>query len=192
MYNIVIFGAPGAGKGTHANILAQRYNLYHLSTGDCLRQEVASGSALGMQIKDIMNRGELVNDDIVTKLVNKSIIEDPRGILFDGFPRTERQAMVLDLLLRLYHQALSCVVRLDVPRDELVRRIHDRALVSGRTDDADDNIIRKRLKEYENKTFPVLDYYRTSGQLITIDASGSIEQTQERILKAVADRIEGR
>lgn len=192
MYNIVIFGAPGAGKGTHANILAQRYNLYHLSTGDCLRQEVASGSALGMQIKDIMNRGELVNDDIVTKLVNKSIIEDPRGILFDGFPRTERQAMVLDLLLRLYHQALSCVVRLDVPRDELVRRIHDRALVSGRTDDADDNIIRKRLEEYENKTFPVLDYYRTSGQLITIDASGSIEQTQERILKAVADRIEGR
>lgn len=147
MHNIVIFGAPGAGKGTHAAKLAEHYNLLHLSTGDCLRQEVTTGTELGKEIKAIMDRGELVSDLIVTKLVNKAIVVDPRGVLFDGFPRNEHQAFVLDMLLRIYRQALSCVVRLDVPKDELVRRIHERALISGRTDDTDDNIIRRRLEE---------------------------------------------
>ena len=190
MNNIVIFGAPGAGKGTHAEKLAQRFDLYHLSTGDCLRKEIASGSALGQEIQATMNRGELVSDDVVTKLVNKAIIEDPRGILFDGFPRTERQAIVLDMLLRIYRQAISCVIRLEVPREELVRRIHERAILApGRTDDSDDAIIQRRLDEYENKTFPVLDYYRVSGQLLTIDASGSIEQTQARIAEGLRERF---
>lgn len=186
---MVIFGAPGAGKGTHASILAERYDLYHLSTGDRLRQEVASGSPLGKEIQAIMNRGELVDDDTVTKIVNKAIIEDPRGIIFDGFPRTVRQAVVLDLLLQIYHQRLNCVVRIDVPRDELVRRIHERAVISGRHDDTDDAIINRRLDEYENKTFPVIDYYRQNGVLLTVDAAGSIEETRDRIAAAVAEKM---
>lgn len=186
---MVIFGAPGAGKGTHASILAERYDLYHLSTGDRLRQEVASGSPLGKEIQAIMNRGELVDDDTVTKIVNKAIIEDPRGIIFDGFPRTVRQAVVLDLLLQIYHQRLNCVVRIDVPRDELVRRIHERAVISGRHDDTDDAIINRRLDEYENKTFPVIDYYRQNGVLLTVDAAGSIEETRDRIAAAVAGKM---
>lgn len=189
MNNLVIFGAPGAGKGTHASILAERYDLYHLSTGDRLRQEVASGSPLGKEIQAIMNRGELVDDDTVTKIVNKAIIEDPRGIIFDGFPRTVRQAVVLDLLLQIYHQRLNCVVRIDVPRDELVRRIHERAVISGRHDDTDDAIINRRLDEYENKTFPVIDYYRQNGVLLTVDAAGSIEETRDRIAAAVAEKM---
>lgn len=189
MNNMVIFGAPGAGKGTHASILAERYDLYHLSTGDRLRQEVASGSPLGKEIQAIMNRGELVDDDTVTKIVNKAIIEDPRGIIFDGFPRTVRQAVVLDLLLQIYHQRLNCVVRIDVPRDELVRRIHERAVISGRHDDTDDAIINRRLDEYENKTFPVIDYYRQNGVLLTVDAAGSIEETRDRIAAAVAEKM---
>lgn len=189
MNNMVIFGAPGAGKGTHASILAERYDLYHLSTGDRLRQEVASGSPLGKEIQAIMNRGELVDDDTVTKIVNKAIIEDPRGIIFDGFPRTVRQAVVLDLLLQIYHQRLNCVVRIDVPRDELVRRIHERAVISGRHDDTDDAIINRRLDEYENKTFPVIDYYRQNGVLLTVDAAGSIEETRDRIAAAVAGKM---
>lgn len=189
MNNMVIFGAPGAGKGTHASILAERYDLYHLSTGDRLRQEVASGSPLGKEIQAIMNRGELVDDDTVTKIVNKAIIEDPRGIIFDGFPRTVRQAVVLDLLLQIYHQRLNCVVRIDVPRDELVRRIHERAVISGRHDDTDEAIINRRLDEYENKTFPVIDYYRQNGVLLTVDAAGSIEETRDRIAAAVAEKM---
>ena len=189
MNNLVIFGAPGAGKGTHASILAERYDLYHLSTGDRLRQEVASGSPLGKEIQAIMNRGELVDDDTVTKIVNKAIIEDPRGIIFDGFPRTVRQAVVLDLLLQIYHQRLNCVVRIDVLRDELVRRIHERAVISGRHDDTDDAIINRRLDEYENKTFPVIDYYRQNGVLLTVDAAGSIEETRDRIAAAVAEKM---
>lgn len=189
MNNLVIFGAPGAGKGTHATILAEKYNLYHLSTGDRLRQEVASHTPIGMEIKSIMERGDLVDDDTVTRIVNKAIIEDPRGIIFDGFPRTVRQAKVLDLLLEIYHQKINCVVRIDVPREELIRRINERSETSGRKDDADESIIKRRLDEYEAKTFPVIDYYRQNGILLNIDASGSIEQTKARIAEAVAKHI---
>lgn len=189
MKNLVIFGAPGAGKGTHADFLSKEYDLYHLSTGDRLRQEVQAQSPIGLEIQECMNQGKLVDDDIVTKIVNRAIIEDPRGIIFDGFPRTVRQAKVLDLLLEIYHQKLNCVVRIDVPRTELVHRIHARAAISGRADDLDDMVICRRLDEYEKKTFPVIDYYHRNKVLVTIDASGSIEQTRERIIEAVNERM---
>ena len=136
-----------------------------------------------------MDAGQLVSDDIVVEMIDNAIARDKQGILFDGFPRTVRQAKVLDLLLEIYHQKINCVVRIDVPREELIRRINERSETSGRKDDADESIIKRRLDEYEAKTFPVIDYYRQNGILLNIDASGSIEQTKARIAEAVAKHI---
>lgn len=185
MKNIVLFGAPGVGKGTHAGILAEKYDLLHLSTGDLLRGEVAQGTPLGLRVKASMERGDLVGDDVVIALVDKALASTEQGIILDGFPRTVQQAQALDFLLRNHRRKLSCVISIDASRDELVRRIHERAVISGRTDDADDNVIRHRLEEYDAKTKPVTDYYKVSGLLVSIDGSGEINQTSMRLCKVV-------
>jgi len=185
MKNIILFGAPGVGKGTHAGILAEKYDLLHLSTGDLLRAEVAAETSLGLRVKSAMERGDLVGDDVVISLVDKALDSTDRGVILDGFPRTVQQAQALDFLFRNHGRRVNCVISIDAPRDELVRRIHERAVISGRIDDADDDIIRHRLEEYDKKTKPVTDFYKVSGLLVTIDGSGEINQTSMRLCKVV-------
>ncbi|MBR1549054.1 MAG: nucleoside monophosphate kinase [Bacteroidales bacterium] len=207
MINIVIFGAPGAGKGTQAKLLAEKYDFLHISTGDLLRQEVAAGTPLGQRAQAIMNRGDLVGDDIVVALLaralaNRSTLPNPdasidpwdrerkgephrpEGCIIDGFPRTVQQAQTLEFLFGKLQRKIDCVVAIDVPRDELVHRIHERAAISGRADDTEE-VIRHRIELYDLQTQPVLDYYRVSGLLVTVDGSGEIAETNTRICQTL-------
>lgn len=213
MKNIILFGAPGAGKGTQASLLAEKFDLIHLSTGEMLRHEVAQGTTLGLRVKDIMDRGDLVGDDIVVGLIAKALDhgrnelldewdelrlrracglgpDDPLpekpqpSIIYDGFPRTVQQCQMLEFLFQKKQRRLDCVISIDVPQEELVRRIHERAQVSNRSDD-NEEVIRHRLEEYEAKTRPVLDYYRVSGRLISVDGSGEISETNSRLCKVM-------
>lgn len=213
MKNIVLFGAPGAGKGTQASLLAEKFDLIHLSTGEMLRREVAQETPLGLRVRDIMNRGDLVGDDVVVGLIAKALDhsrnelldewdelrlrracgigpDDPLpekpqpSIIYDGFPRTVQQCQMLEFLFQKKQRKLDCVISIDVPQEELVRRIHERALVSNRSDDTEE-VIRHRLEEYEAKTQPVLDYYKVSGRLISVDGSGEISQTNTRLCQVM-------
>lgn len=207
MINIVIFGAPGAGKGTQAQLLAEKYDFLHISTGDLLRQEVAANTPLGQRAQAIMNRGDLVGDDIVVALLaralqNRSTLPDPdaavdpwdrerkgephrpEGCIIDGFPRTVSQAQTLEFLFSKLKRKIDCIIAIDVPRDELVRRIHERAAISGRADDTEE-VIRHRIELYDEQTQPVLDYYRVSGLLVTVDGSGEIAETNARICETL-------
>ena len=211
MINIVIFGAPGAGKGTQAKLLAEKYDFLHISTGELLRQEVALSTPTGLRAKAIMDRGDLVGDDIVVSLlsralVNRSTLPDPdravdpwdaqrkgiphrpEGCIIDGFPRTVQQAQTLEFLFSKLQRRIDCVIAIDVPRDELVHRIHERAAVSNRSDDTED-VIRHRIEEYDLKTQPVLDYYRVSGLLVSVDGSGEIAETNGRICQVIDARL---
>ncbi|MBQ9639508.1 MAG: adenylate kinase [Bacteroidales bacterium] len=185
--NFVLFGAPGAGKGTHAHLLAERYHLTHVSTGELLRREVELQTDLGRQVQAIMDRGDLVGDDIVIALIEKAIKEDEQGLIFDGFPRTIHQADALDKLFSKYGRNLSCVINIEVEREELVRRIHERAQISNRSDDNEETI-RHRLVEYEEKTMPLIEYYRNAGLLISLPAAGEIDDTQARIVETLIKR----
>ena len=207
MINIVIFGAPGAGKGTQAKLLAEKYDFLHISTGDLLRQEVALETPVGMRAKAIMDRGDLVGDDIVVSLLSRvlelrSTLPDPdaaldpwdverngkphrpEGCIIDGFPRTVSQAQTLEFLFSRLKRKIDCVVAMDVPREELVRRIHERAAISGRSDDTED-VIRHRIELYDQQTSPVLEYYRVSGLLVNVDGSGEIPETNGRICQTL-------
>ncbi len=184
MKNIVIFGAPGAGKGTQSDFIVEKYGLTHISTGDLLRKEIKDQTDLGKRIKDIMDAGQLVSDDIVIEMMDNAIARDTKGILFDGFPRTVAQAEVLDQLLAKHGRSLTCMVRLDVPREELIHRMLERAKVSGRSDDNEETI-KNRLVEYENKTLPVADYYSKQGKEVKINGLGDIKRISEDIAKAI-------
>jgi len=157
MLNIALFGPPGAGKGTQSKMLLEKYNLTYISTGDMLRQEISEGTKLGLQAKSVIERGGLVSDEIIVQLIEKRIVENTNsnGILFDGFPRTTVQAYILDGLMLRLKTSLTCMVSLEVPEDELVRRMMERSKISGRSDDTEE-VIQFRLKEYENKTKPAI------------------------------------
>ena len=180
MLNIILFGAPGAGKGTQSDYLVERYHLNHISTGDLLRKEIADQTELGKRIKSIMDSGSLVSDDIV-------VANDTQGILFDGFPRNVAQAEVLDQLLEKHGRKLTCMISLDVPREELIRRMLERAKISGRSDDNEETI-KNRLKEYENKTLPVAAYYEKKGQHIKVNGFGDIKAISDNIVAEIEKR----
>ena len=180
MKNIVLFGAPGAGKGTHAALLAEKYDLLHLSTGDLLRHEVESATPLGRQVKETMERGDLVDDETIVKLVGKAIGGTHRGIVFDGFPRTVAQAHTLDALLCYCQRTLDAVISIEVPRHELLHRMLERADLLHRPDDNEETF-RHRLDQYDAHTRPVVDYYRSHGKFYSIDGSGNIPETATRL-----------
>ncbi len=186
MLNIALFGPPGAGKGTQSKKLLDKYNLTYISTGDMLRAEIAEGSELGLKAKSIIERGGLVDDELIIKIIEKKIQTNPdsRGILFDGFPRTTVQAYILEGLLLKLNSSLNCMISLDVPEEELINRLLLRAKVSGRSDDSLD-VIKVRLQEYENKTKPVAEFYDKKNKYYTINGVGEIDTIFENIVEII-------
>jgi len=186
MLNIALFGPPGAGKGTQSQMLIEKYNLAYISTGDLLRQEIAEETELGMQVKDLISKGGLVSDEIMVELIEKKIItsSNKSGILFDGFPRTLVQAYILDGLLLKLNTGLSCMLSLEVPDEELTRRLIERGKVSGRADDTEE-VIKFRLTEYKNKTSPVIGYYQERNLYVPIKGVGPIPEIFEKLGTAI-------
>jgi len=185
--NLVLFGPPGAGKGTQSENLINKYGLIHLSTGDLLRSEIARGSALGLQAKAIMDRGDLVSDEIVIGMIESKLDENPnvKGFIFDGFPRTTAQAIALDDLLQKKGNAIHAMIALEVENEELVKRLLIRGQESGREDDKNEHIIRNRINEYNNKTLPLKEYYSEQGKFHSINGIG----TKEEIFQNLVNRI---
>ena len=177
MLNIVLFGPPGAGKGTQSQKLIDKYGLVHLSTGDLLRSEIAHGTALGMEAKAIMDRGELVSDDIVIGMIESKLDANPnaKGFIFDGFPRTQAQAIALDDLMQKKGTAISAMLALEVDNDELIKRLLLRGKDTGRPDDQDESIISNRVNEYNNKTLPLKKYYSEQSKFHAVNGIGTID-----------------
>lgn len=183
MLNVILFGPPGAGKGTQAEFLTQRYGILQLSTGDILRQAIASGSDLGKQAKAFMNRGELVPDSMVVDIIAQKLQAHPeaKGFLFDGFPRTSAQAAQLDDMLTQHAMRINVMIQLEVQKAELLKRLLNRGRTSGRPDDQDESIIRNRIEVYQQQTMPVASYYQHQGKLREVDGTGAIAQISQRI-----------
>ena len=177
MLNLVLFGPPGAGKGTQSTKLIEKYRLIHLSTGDILRAEIANSTALGMEAKKLMDQGILVPDEVVIAMISSKldVNKDAKGFIFDGFPRTTAQAQELDKLLTEKNTSISMMLALEVEDEELTRRLLKRGLDSGRPDDQNEEVVRKRISEYNTKTAPLKAYYSAQGKFISINGMGSVE-----------------
>ena len=186
MFNLVLFGAPGSGKGTQSEQIVATYQLDHISTGDLLRDEVSRHTPLGTEAKKYMDQGMLVPDEVVIGMISSRIDENPdsRGFVFDGFPRTRMQAEALDKLLEFKNTQIHLVLALDVPEAELIKRLLGRGETSGRSDDTQE-VIAKRIKEYEQKTQPVASYYYDHGKLERVTGDHSIADTFKELAKHI-------
>jgi adenylate kinase len=183
MINLILFGPPGSGKGTQAARLVEHYNLYHISTGDMFRSEIGNKTELGVLAKSYIDKGELVPDEVTINMLKKRVENNPdvKGFIFDGFPRTVAQAKALDAMLSEMGTPLTALLELKVPAEELIVRLMDRAKVSGRTDDADPNVIKNRIQVYRENTLPVAGYYNEQDKAYDIHGVGSIEEITGRL-----------
>ncbi|MDR3716098.1 MAG: adenylate kinase [Puia sp.] len=190
MFNIILFGPPGSGKGTQSEKLISKYGLKHLSTGDILRSEIAGQTPLGQAAKSYMDKGQLVPDEVVIEMISSSLDNNPGayGFLFDGFPRTTAQAEALDKLLSQKKTEIAVVLALQVSQQELVERLLNRGLTSGRSDDVDESVIGARIAEYEKKTAAVAEYYRKYEKVVFIKGEGSIDEIFDLLCKEI-DRL---
>ncbi|MDA3952465.1 MAG: adenylate kinase [Bacteroidales bacterium] len=190
MYNIALFGPPGAGKGTQSLKLIEKYNLAYISTGNILREEIAEGSELGMKARSVIETGGLVSDEIIVQIIEKKIKTntDVNGFLFDGFPRTVVQAYILEGLLLKLNTSLNCMVSLEVKQDILMDRMLERAKKEKRIDDTID-VIKNRLNEYKNKTIPVADFYNEKGIKYSVDGVGDVDDIFDRITNVVEQSL---
>ena len=177
MTNLILFGPPGSGKGTQSEKLIEKYGLIHLATGNLLRQEIADQTPLGVEAKNFIDKGQLVPDEVVIGMISSCLENHTQanGFLFDGFPRTVAQAEALDKLLALKKTEITLMIALDVSEDELVDRLMNRGKTSGRTDDVDDSIIRKRFSVYLEETTPVADHYNKLEKVKHVKGEGSID-----------------
>jgi adenylate kinase len=191
MFNLILFGPPGSGKGTQSEKLIAKYHLKHLSTGDLLRSEISNKTPLGLEAKNLMDKGHLVPDEVVIGMICSALDANPKvnGFLFDGFPRTSAQAEALDKLLELKKTFIAAMLALDVSEDELVKRLIKRGETSGRTDDNNDIVIRERIKEYHNKTAPVADHYKKLNKVVKVNGIGSVDEIFSALCKEIDKRL---
>ena len=191
MFNLILFGPPGSGKGTQREKLIARFGLKHLSTGDLLRSEIAKQTALGVEAKKVMDKGELVPDEVVIGMISSAIDhnENVKGFLFDGFPRTATQAEALDKLLALKKAPIAVMLALEVSEEELVKRLMKRGETSGRSDDTNESVIRARIAEYHKKTAVVADYYRKFDKVTMVEGEGSIDEIFSSLCEVIDSRI---
>lgn len=187
MTNLVLFGPPGAGKGTQANFLKEKYNLVHISTGDVFRYNIKNETALGMLAKSYIDKGALVPDQVTIDMLNAEVEKnaDANGFIFDGFPRTNAQAEALDKLMDEKDSQINAMIALEVDDEVLVKRLLERGKTSGRADDADEQVIRFRIKEYYLKTSILKNYYSEQDKYFGVDGVGSIEDITERLSKVI-------
>jgi adenylate kinase len=191
MFNLVLFGPPGSGKGTQSANIIENFHLIHISTGDILRQEVANSTPLGLEAKKFMDAGALVPDEVVIGMIGSKLDENENaaGYIFDGFPRTVAQAEALDRLLEFKKAPINLVVSLVVPEEELITRLVGRGAVSGRSDDNEETA-RKRYTEYLTKTAPVANYYGEQEKLVELKGVGTVEEIYHKIATTINEEME--
>jgi adenylate kinase len=192
MFNLILFGPPGSGKGTQSERLVTKYKLQHLSTGEMLRSEIRKQTPLGKEAATFIDKGQLVPDEVVIAMISTILDENPsaKGFLFDGFPRTYSQAEALDNLFTLKKTEIDLMISLEVAEEELVKRLLKRGETSGRSDDNNATVIRARIVEYYQKTAIVEDYYRQQGKAVTVKGEGTIDQIFASLCKAIDERIQ--
>lgn len=183
----ILFGPPGAGKGTQATAMVEKYNLHHISTGALLRKEIAAGTELGLKAKSLIEAGALVPDEVVEGMIESEFktVTGVDGFLLDGFPRTIAQADALDAILARNGEKVTSIVSIMIPDEMIIERISHRAAIEGRADDADVSIIKNRIDTYHNQTEPLIDYYKKAGSYNEIDGVGTIEEVRDRIFGLV-------
>lgn len=191
MFNIILFGPPGSGKGTQSKKLIAKYQLKHLSTGDLLRSEIAAKTPLGLEAKSVMDKGELVPDEVVIGMISSALDANPQvnGFLFDGFPRTAAQSEALDKLLKLKLTEIKTVLALDVSEEELVKRLLNRGLTSGRSDDNNETVVKARIAEYHKKTALVANYYKKFDKVVFIKGEGTVEEIFSALCNEINKRL---
>ena len=187
MTNIVLFGKPGAGKGTQADFLKIKYNLYHISTGDLFRFNISNKTSLGNLAKTYMDNGDLVPDEVTIEMLKECVESNfkSEGFIFDGFPRTISQAKVLDEFLGEKSVSISAMISLEVNEEILIKRLIDRGKISGRTDDMNESKIRNRFREYNMKTSILQDYYKKQNKFYGISGVGTIEEINSRLTRLI-------
>ncbi len=187
MFNLILFGPPGSGKGTQSEKLIAKYHLKHLSTGDLLRSEISRKSHLGLEAKKFMDKGLLVPDEVVIGMINDALDNNPEvaGFLFDGFPRTAVQAEELDDLLAKKNTCIDVMLALDVSEEELIKRLVKRGATSGRSDDSNEMVIKARIQEYHKKTASVADHYKKENKVEMVKGEGTIEEIFNRLTKEI-------
>jgi adenylate kinase len=193
MFNLILFGPPGSGKGTQSEKLIEKYKFRHLSTGDLLRSEIARQTPLGLEAKSLMDKGQLVPDEVVIGMISTALENNPgvSGFLFDGFPRTTAQAEALDRLLEFNKTSIGVLVALQVPEAELISRMINRASTSGRSDDADENVQRNRLEVYKRDTLPVANHYRKTGRVVELNGVGTVEAIFAQLCSVIDQKMNG-
>lgn len=187
MFNLILFGPPGSGKGTQSEKLIDKYGLMHLSTGNLLREEIVNQTKLGLEAKRFMDNGQLVPDSVVIGMIRSAIDHNPgsKGFLFDGFPRTVAQAAALDELLAEKQAEINAFLALEVGREELIGRLLNRGKTSGRSDDVNEEIIGARIQEYENKTAPVAGYYEQFDKVVRVKGEGDIDEIFDSLCREI-------
>ena len=183
MINLILFGKPGAGKGTQAEFLKSKYQLFHISTGDLFRYHISNKTALGILARSFMDKGDLVPDQVTIDMLKDAVENnsDAKGFIFDGFPRTTKQALALDAFLIDKQMQISATLALEANDDILVERLINRGKNSGRIDDQDEEKIRNRFEEYNNKTAPLIKFYEAQGKFYSVDGIGSIDEITQRL-----------
>ena len=191
MFNIVIFGKPGSGKGTQADFLKDKYDLYHISTGDLFRKNILNKTDLGIEAKSFLDNGDLVPDTVTIKMLENEVLanKSANGFIFDGFPRTHNQAESLDSFLESINQKINATIALEVDEDELITRLLDRGKTTNRSDDQDIEKIKNRFNEYNNKTSILIDFYQKQSKFYSVNGHGSVDDITTRLFNLVDSLI---